>query len=148
MKQEMKQLVPWFAIGLSMVALTVSLWPTRVVVAEKVILKDKNGVVRAILDADRNVLVSLFSEDNKEMLRITALSDGAQIDMHGPDARQRVRLSTWGSNYLSIMDESWNNRIEIGDLVYQDDEGNWKTRMGGIAFEKDGKQEVVFQIPE
>jgi len=144
----MKQLVSWFAIGLSVVALTVSLWPTRVIVVEKVVLKDKNGVIRGILDADRNVIISLFSEEEKEMFRITTLSDGAQIDMHGSDARQRVRLSTWGSNYLSIMDESWNNRITIGDLWYQDDEGNWKTHMGGLVLEKDGKQEVVFQIPE
>lgn len=144
----MKRLIPWLTLCLSILALTVSLWPKETITAEHVILKDKNGITRAVLDANRDGIVSLFSDDGKEMLNISVLSEGAQITLKGPDARQRVRLSTWGSNYLSIMDESWNKRIRIGDLWEQDSGGNWKTRMGGLILEKDGKQKVVFQIPE
>jgi len=142
----MKNLVSWVAIALSVVAIALSLWPEKIITAEKVVLKDKNGVIRGILDADSNVIISLFSENEKEMFRITALSDGAQIDMHGSDARQRVRLSTWGGNYLSIMDKSWNKRINVGDIWYLI--GNNLNRGMGMLFEKDGKLEEVFEIQE
>lgn len=141
----MKNLVSWLVLSVSVVALSFSLWPEKSITVERVILKDKNGIVRGILDANSNVIISLFSEDNKEMLRITTHTDGTQIDMHGSDARGRVRLSTWGGNYLSIMDESWNKRIKVGDLWHVVVGGEWKKGMG-VASEKEGKLEIYHQI--
>ena len=141
----MKNLVSWFALIVGMIALVVSLNLDKNITAERIILKDKNGVTRGILDANSNVLISLFSEDSKEMLRITTHADGAQIDMNGPDAKERVRLSTWGSNYLSIMDERWNKRIRIGDLWHVAVGSEWKKGMG-MASEKEGKLEIYHQI--
>ena len=145
---EMKNLVSWLALAIGVGALAVSLWPRDSIIAREVILKNGQGVTRAIFSADHAGTIALFSDDGKEMFEIEIVNDGAQINLRGKDGRQRVRLSTWGSNYLSLMDESWNRRITIGDLWEQDSGGNWKTRMGGLVLEKDGRQEVIFQIPE
>ena len=142
----MKNLVSWLALVLSVLAISISLWPNKSITTEKIVLKDGDGITRAIFDANRNVVASFFSDDKKEMMRITVLSDGSQIDLQGEDGRQRVRLSTWGSNYLSIMDKEWNKRVHVGD--YWVLTGNEPVKQMGLSFEKDGKPEVVFKIPE
>lgn len=134
----MKQLVSWLVLGLSMVALTVSLWPTRNITAERVVLKDKNGVIRAVLDANKYTVISLFSDDNKQMLTVSVLPEGAQVILRGDDERERIRLSTWGGNRISIMDKKWNKRIRIGDDL-------WNKTMG-ISFEKDEIEEIFLDI--
>ena len=144
----MKNFVSWLALGVGVSALATSLLPKGSIVASEVVLKDARGVTRAIFSANHAGAITLFSDDGKQMFEVEVVNEGAQINIQGEDGRQRVRLSSWGSNYLSIMDGSWNKRIIIGDLWEQDGRGGWKTRMGGLILEKDGKQEIIFQIPE